>query len=107
MWWSYRWKDKDDGETKTIPTNYIFNNIINIENFNRSNIEKEKNSYKDTIVYYITYLTIKEYVKICSVNPVYLYGYFYEINGDKYLMLVPTNKSKDKIKKIWKNAELS
>ena len=45
---------------------------------------------------------IKEYVKIYSVNPLhlvfrYVNGYFEEINGNKYLTLVPTNKRKEKI----------
>ena len=45
-----------------------------------------------------------KYVKINSVNPLYLIfrkvnGYFEEINGNKYLTLVPTNESKEKIKK--------
>ena len=51
-------------------------------------------------------MTIKEskYVKINSVNPSYLTfkkvnGYFAEINGNKYLTLVPTNENKEKIKK--------
>ena len=49
-------------------------------------------------------MTIKEYVKIYSVNPLYLTfryvnGYFEDINGNKYLTLVSTNESKDKIKK--------
>ena len=56
-------------------------------------------------------MTIKEYVKMCSVNPWYLIfryvnGYFEEINGYKYLTLVPTNESKEKIKKTMKNAGL-
>ena len=42
--------------------------------------------------------------KINGVNPVYLIinkvsGYFEEINGNKYLTSVPTNKSKEKLKK--------
>ena len=42
-----------------------------------------------------------KYVKINSVNPLYLIfnkvnGYFEEINGNRYLMLVPTNVSKEK-----------
>ena len=46
-----------------------------------------------------------KYVNINSVNPLYLIfrkvnGYFEEINGNKYLTLVPTNESKEKIKKI-------
>ena len=40
-----------------------------------------------------------KYVKMISVNPLYLVvnkvnGYFEEINGNKYLTLVPTNESK-------------
>ena len=43
-------------------------------------------------------------VKINSVNPLYLMlnkmnGYSEEINENKYLTLVPTNESKEKIKK--------
>ena len=43
--------------------------------------------------------------KINSVNPVYFIinkvnGYFEEINGNKYLTLVPTNESKEKIKNM-------
>ena len=49
-------------------------------------------------------MTIKKKLKIYSVNPLYLIfrylnGYFEEINGHKYLKLVPTNKIKEKIKK--------
>ena len=45
-----------------------------------------------------------KYVKNYSVNPLYLIfsnanGYFEEINKSKYLTLVPTNESKEKIKK--------
>ena len=50
-------------------------------------------------------MTIKnsKYVKINDVNPLYLMlkkmnRYFEEINGNKYLTLVPTYKSKEKIK---------
>ena len=47
---------------------------------------------------------INQFVKIYSVNPLYLIfrymrGYFEEINGNKYLRLGPTNESKEKIKK--------
>ena len=51
-------------------------------------------------------MSIKDskYVKINSVNPLELIfnkvnGYFEEINGNKYLTLVSTNESKEKIKK--------
>ena len=56
------------------------------------------------IFYYIGYVTIKylKFVKINSVNPLYLIfskvnEYFEEINGNKYLTLAPTNKSKERI----------
>ena len=51
-------------------------------------------------------MTIEDskYIKINIVNPLYLIfnkvnGYFENINGNKYLMLVSTNESKEKIKK--------
>ena len=64
------------------------------------NIEK---SHKNFFICYIEYATIKKDLIIHSVNPLYLIfgnvnGYFEEINGKKYLTLVPTNESKEKIK---------
>ena len=48
-------------------------------------------------------MTIRKDLKIYSVNPLYLIfgkvnGYFEEINENKYLTLVLTNKSKEKLK---------
>ena len=86
-------------------TYYFFDDIIKLKNFDSSNIKIDEKSYKNILIYYIGYLTIKgsKYVKINSVNPFYLIfnkanGYFEEINGSKYLTLVPTNKSKEIIK---------
>ena len=58
-------------------------------------------SYKNILIYYIEYVTVKEYMKIYNVNPLYLIfryvnGYFEEISGNKYLTQVPTNESKEK-----------
>ena len=88
-----------------IRTYYFFNDIINIENFHLNNIKKDEMSYKNILIYYIGCVTIKKCRKICSVNPLYLIfkymnGYVKEINGKKYLVLVSTNDSKEKIKKI-------
>ena len=85
-------------------TYYFFNDIINIETFDPNNIKIDENSCKNILIYYSEYATIKEYVKIYSVNPLYLIfryvnGYFEEINGNKYLTLVPSNESKRKLKK--------
>ena len=48
-------------------------------------------------------MKIKEYVKIYSLDPLdvilrYVNAYFEEINGNKYLTIVSTNESKEKIK---------
>ena len=53
------------------------------------------------LIYYIGYVTVKGYIKTYSVNPLYFIfrhvnGYFEEINGSKYLALIPTNESKEK-----------
>ena len=82
----------------------FFNDIINIKNFDLNNIKIDEESCKSILIYYIGYITIKglKYVKINSVNPLYLIfskmnGYFEEINKSKFLTLVPTNGSKEKI----------
>ena len=86
------------------PTYYSFNDIINIENFDPNDIKIDEKS--NILIYYIGYVAIKDskYIKIYSVNPFYLIfryvnGYFEKINGNKYLTLVPTNESREKIKR--------
>ena len=85
-------------------TYLFFNDIINIKDFDLRNIKINEMSCKNNLIYYIGYMTIKKDLKICSVNPLYLIfgnvnGYFEEINKSKYLMLVLSNESKEKIKK--------
>ena len=65
-----------------------------------------KSHTKISFIYYVGYVTIKDlkYVKTTIVNTLYLIfskvnGYFEEINKSTYLMLVPTNKNKEIIKK--------
>ena len=55
-------------------THYFFDDIINIKNFDPSNIKTDQNSYRNILIYYIGYVTIKDskYVKINSVNLSYL-----------------------------------
>ena len=57
-------------------------------------------------------MTIKDskFVKTYNVNPLYLIfnkvnGYLEEINGNKYLTLVPTDETKERIKKIWRTVD--
>ena len=85
------------------PHNYFFIEIISIKNFVPNDIKIDEKSYKNIVIYYVEYLTIKdsEYVKINSVNPLYLIfinvnGQFEEIDGNKYLTLVPANESQEK-----------
>ena len=78
---------------------YFFNDIININVFDPNNIKIDEKSYKTILIYYIRYVTIKDskYVKINSENPLHLIN---KANGNKYLTLVPTNESKEKIKNM-------
>ena len=59
----------------------------------------DEKSYKNIVIYYIGYVTIKKDLATYTANHFYLIlgnvsGYFEEINGNKYLTLVLTNKSK-------------
>ena len=87
-------------------TCYFFDDIINIKNLDPNNIKIDGKTYKNILIYYIGYVTIKDSknVKINSVIHLYLIfgkvnGYFEEINGNKYLVLVPTYESKEIIQK--------
>ena len=85
-------------------TYYFFNDIINIKDFDLNNIRIDEKSYKNVLIFYIGYVTIKKDLKIDIVNPLYLIfgkvnGYFKEINENNYLTLIPTDESKEKIKK--------
>ena len=91
-------------------TYYFFNDTINIKNVDPNNVKIDGKSYKNIVIYYFRYVTIKdsEYVKINSVNPLYLIfnkvnGYFEEINKSKSLTLVSTNQSENfkKYEELW------
>ena len=73
-------------------TYYFFDDTINIEDFGSNLLKIGKKSYKNIDIYYIEYITMKDsdYVKINSVNPLYLIidkvnGHIEEKNGNKYL----------------------
>ena len=48
---------------------YFFNDIMNIRNFGQTNIKIDENSYKNILICYISYVTMKDlkYVKVISV----------------------------------------
>ena len=88
------------------PPYYFFDNMNNIKNFDPNLLKIDKKSYKNIDIYYIGYIIVKdsEYVNINSVNPLYLNikkveEYVEEINGNKYLTLVFTDKNKDVLTK--------
>ena len=68
------------------PTYYFFDDIINIKNFDPNKIKIDEKSYKNILIYYIGYMTIKDskYVKTNSVNSLYLI--INKLNG--YLIIV-------------------
>ena len=85
-------------------TYYFLNSTTYVENFDPSNIKIDEKLYKNILIYYIGYVTIKRELKMYSINSLYLIfsklnGYFEKINGNKYLTLVRTNESKEKTKK--------
>ena len=93
-------------------TCYFYNNIINIEEFNLSQLKVDKKSREDIDLYYVGYITIKKIgdsENIYSVNPLYLMigeliGHIecnspQEKNGSKYLVFDSTDQSKEELKK--------
>ena len=77
-------------------TNYFYNDLINIKNFDHSNLRLDKQSVFNNNVYYIRYITKKPEYNINSVNPLYLMtniikGHFEEVDGDKYLTICSEN----------------
>ena len=64
-------------------TYYIFNDIINVKDFDPNNIKIDKKSYKNILVYYIGYVTIED-SKYIKINNNKVNEYFEEINKSKY-----------------------
>ena len=59
-------------------TYYFFDHIINIKIFDPNNIKTDEISYKNILIYYIGYVTIKD-SKYVKINPLYLI--FSKVNG--------------------------
>ena len=86
------------GEVKQIEienwTYYLYNDIINLKNFEINLLKIDKKHYKGINVYYIGHIIVKKFddcESIYSVNPFYLRvnhasGYIEEKNGNKYLI---------------------
>ena len=80
--------------------------MINIKNFDPNLLKIDKKSYKNIDIYYIGYITMKDFddVSINSVNPSYLIvgevdGYIEEKYGNKYLVFPSPDKNKEVLEK--------
>ena len=79
--------------------------MINIKSFHSNLLKTDKKLYKDIDIYYIGYITIKQFgdcANIHSVNPLYLIinsatRQFKEKNDEKYLLLDST----DNYEEVW------
>ena len=79
-------------------TFYIFNNMINMKDFDSSLIKIEKESYKNIGIYHNGYITKKndDYENIHSLNHLYLViGDVEENSGSKYLFFDSIDKKSE------------
>ena len=95
------------GETKQINIKnrsyYLYNNLIDLKDFDAKSLKIDKKSYKNIDIYYIGYITIKkidDYESIYSVNSLYLRighasGYIEEKNGNKYFIFNSVDENAD------------
>ena len=73
-------------------TYYFYNDLINVLNFEASNLKPDKKTWKYIDIYYIGYVDKKPDWNANSVNPLYLiinwvYGYVSGKNGNKFLTI--------------------
>ena len=92
---------------------YLFNDMINIKNFDPNLLSMDQISFKstDVVIHNIRYITIKnlDHLNIDTVNSLYLVfdnvdGYIEcnsieENNENKYLIFVSTDRNKEALKK--------
>ena len=87
-------------------TNYFYNDIVNIKNFEPNLLKIDKKSYKNIGIYNIGYITTKkndDCENIYSVNPLYLLvnyanGYIEEKGVNKYLIFNSADENKELLK---------
>ena len=91
---------------------YLFNEMINIKNFDPSLLEINKLSFRGVFsvnIYYIKYITMKSFDHVNIHNEDFLYlifnnvdGYIKEKNGIKCLVLASRDENKEALKKYTK-----
>ena len=80
---------------------YFSDDMIDIKNLDENKIQIDDESHINIFTYFIGYVTVKKlsYVKIKSLNPLYLFidkinEKIEKVNRNKYLTLAPTDESK-------------
>ena len=73
-------------------TYYFYNDLINVLNFEASNLKLDKKTWKDIDIYYVGYVDKNPNGNVNSVNPLYLtinrvYGIVSEKNGVRFLTI--------------------
>ena len=92
-----------------IRTYYLYNEVINIKDFDARLLKLDKKTSMGLNIYYIGYITKKPEWNINSINPLYLMvnridGFIEEINGDKYLNINDTERNNEVLRKyseVW------
>ena len=85
-------------------TYYFYNDLINILNFEASNLKLDKKTSMSLDIYYIGYADKKPEWNVNSVNPLYLMinridGFAEDKNGVKYLNIADTARNNEILKK--------
>ena len=85
-------------------TYYFYDDLINILNFEASNLKLDKKTSLGLNIYYTGYVDRKPEWSVNSVNPWYLmintfYGHVEEKNGNKYLIISDISKNSEVLKK--------
>lgn len=81
-------------------THYFFNDIVNIKNVDINNINSDEKSYINILIYYAGYVALNSVKPMCLIINNVMNRYIEESNGNEYLILIFTNESKDKLKKV-------
>ena len=88
-------------------TYYLYNDLINIKDFDPKLLKLDRKSYKNIGIYYIGYITKKDEYKINSVNPLYLLlhrtdGFIEKKRENKYLNIAFTDSNNEVLKNMQK-----
>ena len=94
-------------------TYYLYNDQLNLTDFDASLFKLDKKDYNEIDIYYISYVTVKKIANcnnVNSVNPSYfmineMIRHFEEKNENKYLVLGWCGWKQRSFKEIWRSLE--